>query len=63
MLVEGSKADIVVFDPETVRANATDAEPRQLSTGIEYVIVNGRIVIDEGSHTGALPGRALRHGG
>ena len=63
MLVEGSKADIVVFDPETVRANATDAEPSQLSTGVDYVIVNGRIVIDQGSHTGALPGRALRRGG
>jgi N-acyl-D-amino-acid deacylase len=63
LLVDGSKADIVVFDPEMVRANATDAEPSQLSTGIEYVIVNGRVVIDQGAHTGALPGRALRRGG
>lgn len=63
LLVEGSKADVVVFDPETVQANTTDAEPRQFSTGIDYVIVNGEIVIDQGEHTGALPGRALRHRG
>ncbi len=63
LLVEDSRADIVVFDPETVQANTTDAEPRQLSTGIEYVIVNGQAVIDQGKHTGALPGRALRHRG
>ena len=63
MLVDGAKADVVVFDPETVRANATDAEPRQLSTSVDYGIVNGRVVIDQGAHTGALPGRALRRGG
>lgn len=60
LLVEGSKADIVIFDPNTVQANATDADPCQFSTGIEYVIVNGQIVIEQGTHTGALPGRALR---
>ena len=63
LLVEGAKADIVVFDPETVRAHATLHEPKQLSTGIEYVVVNGQVVIDQGEHTGALPGRALRHRG
>ena len=55
LLVDGAKADVVVFDPDSVRANATDAEPHQLSTGVDYVIVNGRIVIDQGAHTGALP--------
>jgi N-acyl-D-amino-acid deacylase len=63
LLVDGSRADIVVFNPDTVGANTTDAEPRQLSTGIEYVVVNGEVVIDQREHTGALPGRALRHRG
>ena len=55
------KADLVVFNPDTVRATATFEEPRQLPVGIDYVLVNGRIVIDQGRHTGALPGRALRN--
>ena len=62
LLRNGMKADIVVFDPVTIEANATRLEPRQYSTGIEYVIVNGEVVMDQGRHTGALPGRALRHG-
>ena len=62
LLRNGLKADIVVFDPVNIEANATRLEPRQYSTGIEYVIVNGTIVMDKGHHTGALPGRALRHG-
>ena len=62
LLRDGFRADIVVFDPETVGAPATRAEPKQYPTGIEHVIVNGRLVIDGGEHTGALPGRALRRG-
>ena len=54
------KADIVVFDPDRVRAAATFEEPKQDPEGIDYVVVNGRLVIDNGTHTGALPGRALR---
>jgi N-acyl-D-amino-acid deacylase len=61
-LVDGMKADVVVFDPLTVRATATYDEPRQFPVGIPYVIVNGQIVVDGGEHTGALPGRALRRG-
>ena len=57
---DGMKADIVVFNPDTVEAKATFEEPKQYPEGIEYVIVNGRVVIDNGVHTGALPGRALR---
>ena len=56
------KADIVVFDLKTIRAHATRQNPRQFSTGVESVIVNGKIVIDQGRHTGALPGRTLKHG-
>jgi N-acyl-D-aspartate/D-glutamate deacylase len=50
----------VVFDPEKVEAKATFEDPKQYPEGIEYVLVNGRVVINRGSHTGALPGKALR---
>jgi N-acyl-D-amino-acid deacylase len=56
----GMAADLVCFDPETVRDTATYEEPRQLPEGIPYVAVNGRLVVDGGRHTGDLPGRALR---
>jgi N-acyl-D-amino-acid deacylase len=59
---DGAAADLVVFDPATVRSNATYDDPRQFPDGIEHVIVNGKLVVDAGRHTGALPGRALRRG-
>lgn len=59
-IADGFVADLVVFDPATVRSNATYDEPRRFPTGIETVIVNGVPVVDGGEHTGALPGRALR---
>ena len=62
LLRDGYKADVVIFDPLTVDARATPETPREYPVGIEYVIVNGRVVIDGGAHTGALPGRALRRG-
>jgi N-acyl-D-amino-acid deacylase len=62
LLRDGFRADIVCFDPETVRAPATKLHPMQYAEGIEYVIVNGQIVIERGQNTGALPGRALRRG-
>ena len=55
-IADGLVADLVVFDPATVRANATYDEPRQFPDGIEQVIVNGTLVVDAGAHTGALPG-------
>ena len=61
-LVDGFVADVVVFDPATVRALATYDEPRQYPVGIEHVFVAGVSVVDGGVHTGATPGRALRHG-
>jgi N-acyl-D-amino-acid deacylase len=60
LLRDGYKADIVVFNPETVHSPATIEQPKQYPVGIEYVIVNGTVVVDRGQHTGALPGRALR---
>lgn len=57
---DGMNADITVFDARSVRAPATRTDPKQFPVGIEYVIVNGTVVVDGGSHTGALPGRAVR---
>ena len=62
LLRDGFKADVVIFNPETVKTHATREDPKQYPVGIEYVIVNGRIVIDRGENTGALPGRALHRG-
>ena len=59
-LADGCVADVVVFDPDTVAANATYDEPRRYPTGIETVIVNGTVVVDGSAHTGALPGRVVR---
>ncbi len=60
VLKQGMWADVVVFDTATVRDLATFAEPNQLSQGMEYVLVNGVAVIDQGKMTGARPGRVLR---
>ncbi len=59
---DGALADLVVFDPATVRSNATYDEPRAFPTGIEQVVVNGVLVVDGGEHTGATPGRGIRLG-
>ncbi len=61
-LEDGLAADLVVFDPARIRSNATYDDPRAFPDGIEYVAVNGELVVDGGRATGALPGRALRHG-
>jgi N-acyl-D-amino-acid deacylase len=58
----GMVADLVCFDPETVRDTATYDEPTGTPEGIPYVAVNGRLVVDDGRHTGDLPGGALRSG-
>jgi N-acyl-D-amino-acid deacylase len=57
----GYKADLVVFDPTLVKDRATFQQPQLISTGIRLVFVNGVEVWSEGSVTGSLPGRALRH--
>jgi len=62
LLRDGFKADIVVFNPDTVKTHATREDPKHYPVGIEYVIVNGQVVIDRGENTGALPGRAVRRG-
>ena len=60
VLKAGMWADVVIFDPATVRDRATFDNPNQLSEGMEYVLVNGVPVIDQGKMTGALPGKVLR---
>ena len=63
VLKKGMWADIVVFDPATIKDVATFADPNQLSQGMEYVLVNGGLVIDQGKMTGELPGKVLRGAG
>jgi N-acyl-D-amino-acid deacylase len=62
VLRDGMLADIVVFDPATVRSRATYDEPCRYPVGIDHVVVNGTLVVDGGEHTGATPGRGIRLG-
>jgi N-acyl-D-amino-acid deacylase len=59
-LKAGDFADIVVFDPETIQDHATYDKPHQLSTGVSYVLVNGRFALKEGLPTGEPTGRVVR---
>jgi dihydroorotase/N-acyl-D-amino-acid deacylase len=59
VLREGLKADLVVFDPATVRDLATFERPHQYPEGVPYVVVNGQVVVDGGQMTSARPGRVL----
>jgi N-acyl-D-amino-acid deacylase len=59
-IARGKKADLVVFDAARVKDEATFERPHQFASGIPYVVVNGMVVVDNGKHTGAKPGRALR---
>ncbi|NQU28791.1 MAG: D-aminoacylase [Candidatus Marinimicrobia bacterium] len=58
-LVKNNFADITIFNPKTVIDNATFADPHQYPTGIDYVIVNGKVVIDQGQHTDVMAGKIL----
>jgi hypothetical protein len=60
LLRVGQFADITVFDPAKIIDRSTYTEPFQYSDGIQYVVVNGELVVDQGKHTEARPGRALR---
>jgi len=59
LLRPGQGADLAVFDAERVIDHATFENPHQYATGIEYVVVNGEVVLDHGRHTGARPGAIL----
>ena len=60
-LKEGMKADVAIFDLQRVIDKATFDNPAQYPEGIEYVLVNGTVVIDRGRHLGTKPGRVLRN--
>lgn len=61
ILAKNAYADVVIFDPETVEDKADYINPYQLPRGVEYVLINGGIVLKENSLTGLNPGRVLRH--
>ncbi|MGZ4832107.1 MAG: N-acyl-D-amino-acid deacylase family protein [Terriglobales bacterium] len=63
VLKQGMWADVVIFDPDKVRELATYEDPNQLSVGMDYVLVNGVPVIEDGKMTNALPGKVLRGAG
>jgi len=60
VLKQGMWADVVIFDPATIHDKATFENPNQLSEGMDFVLVNGVPVIENGKMTGALPGKVLR---
>ncbi len=59
-LREGYFADLVVFDPDNIQDLSTFTEPNQYAKGISHIIINGKIVVENGKHTGILAGRPLR---
>ncbi|MCC6591016.1 MAG: D-aminoacylase [Bryobacterales bacterium] len=59
LLRPGLAADVTVFNADSIIDHATYDKPHQYSTGVEYVIVNGRVVLDRGQHTGAKPGTII----
>lgn len=59
LLKEGYWADVAIFDPTTVSDPATYENPQQYAKGVPFVLVNGAVVIDSGSHTGARPGKVI----
>ena len=60
LIREGYFADVIVFDPQTVSDRATYEQPELLAEGMRYVIVNGRVAVENGTYTGVFAGRALR---
>jgi N-acyl-D-amino-acid deacylase len=62
LLKTGYFADVVVFDPKTIRARSTYEQPKLLATGVVYLVVNGQLAIDAGALTNAHAGRPLPHG-
>ena len=59
-IVKGYYADLVIFDPAKVQDHATFSKPHQYATGLHDVFVNGVLVLKNGEHTGAKPGRFVK---
>ena len=62
LIREGMWADITIFDYDKIHDNFSLTKPAQYAEGVEYVLVNGQVVIDKGKHIGSLPGQALKRG-
>ncbi len=62
LLRAGYRADVTVFDPEVIAERATFIDPHQFAAGVGWVLVNGTPVLEDGEHTGALPGQIIRPG-
>ena len=60
LLAEHYDADMVIFDPATVMDTSTYETPRTFPTGIDWVFVNGKVVVKNGDHTGARHGKTIR---
>lgn len=56
----GMKADLTIFDPDTIIDRATFEEPAQYPLGVEYVMVNGVMVVENREHTGNIAGKVIR---
>ncbi|MGB6877419.1 MAG: D-aminoacylase [Candidatus Acidiferrales bacterium] len=61
LLRQGYIADVIAFDPATIADKATYEHPEVLSTGMQYVFINGTLAVNDGKYTGVLVGKALRH--
>jgi len=61
LLRPGMAADVTVFDAAAVIDRSTFTDPHHFSEGVRYVLVNGVLVVEKGAHTGARPGRVIRH--
>ncbi|MCK4815767.1 D-aminoacylase, partial [bacterium] len=61
ILIPGAYADIVVFDLKKIRMKGDYLKPAQRPDGIEYVIINGKVVYKNNAHTGVRSGKILRH--
>ena len=61
VLEPGWFADVIVFDPATIRDESTYTEPEKLAVGMRWVFVNGTVAVEQGRATGAMAGKALRH--
>jgi N-acyl-D-aspartate/D-glutamate deacylase len=60
LLKEGFRADITIFNPQTVKEMGSLESPKEHPQGFEWVLVNGEVVLEKGRYTGALPGQVLR---
>jgi len=62
LVAPGKKADLVLFDPATISDRATFDQPHQFPVGIDYVLVNGEVVVSPAGHAGKRPGVVLTRG-